>query len=198
MKKNNKYSKIIFSKLLSIFIVLFLTLGNLEANSLDQVYSVDPLKRNLITVLNEEINIASQHALEAVSDLNNEKNITEHIKMLREKFNFSNNGSSVGNESSLKLIPIVEQSLAVVEKSNAPKHIIASFYNILRLLKSISDKADMIIGGASPLAMGFFSEEIVKQFNYIIKGEDLDQSNSIEDQKNEGGLEAINKWHSSL
>ena len=42
--------------------------------------------------------------------------------------------------------------------------------------------------------MGYFSEEIVKQFKYIIQGQDLDNNGVIADQINEGGLETIIAW----
>lgn len=176
-----------------IFFTLIIN-GKIYANNINDQYLEDPLNRPLIKVLNDQILLANQHALNALEDLNNEKNIKTHIIFLRKIINISSNQTNTTEEPSLLLIPVAKKSLTVIEKSNAPKHVISSAKNILRLLKSISDKTDMIVGGASPLAMGYFSEEIVKQFKYIIQGQDLDNNGVIADQINEGGLETIIAW----
>ena len=60
------------------------------------------------------------------------------------------------------------------------------------LINSISDKIDMILGGASPIAMAFYSEEIVSIFDKIYNGIDKNNNNIIEYNLGEGCLNYLN------
>ncbi len=55
----------------------------------------------------------------------------------------------------------------------------------------------MILGGASPIAMAFYSEEIIKQFKQIYNGLDKNNNNKIENESGEGCLNFINSLNIS-
>ena len=101
--------------------------------------------------LNNNVDKSYSISLLAIKNLEDTKNI--YIQIDKLKYILNND-----------LIKNIER---ILNSSNADSEIINSALNLDILINSISDKIDMILGGASPIAMAFYSEEIVNIFDEV-------------------------------
>ena len=166
-------------KRLKFFIIfILLSLLNISiANGmiLDEKYSNNS-NETILEVLNKNIDKSYSISLLAIKNLEDTKNINIQIDKL--KYILNND-----------LIKNIER---ILNSSNADSEIINSALNLDILINSISDKIDMILGGASPIAMAFYSEEIVSIFDEIYNGIDKNNNNIIEYNLGEGCLNYLN------
>tara|TARA_Y100000746_G_scaffold211556_1_gene202662 strand:+ start:190 stop:645 length:456 start_codon:yes stop_codon:yes gene_type:complete len=142
---------------------------------LDEKYSNNS-NETILEVLNNNIDKSYSISLLAIKNLEDTKNINIQIDKL--KYILNND-----------LIKNIER---ILNSSNADSEIINSALNLDILINSISDKIDMILGGASPIAMAFYSEEIVNIFDEIYNGIDKNNNNIIEYNLGEGCLNYLN------
>ena len=142
---------------------------------LDEKYSNNS-NETILEVLNKNIDKSYSISLLAIKNLEDTKNINIQIDKL--KYILNND-----------LIKNIER---ILNSSNADSEIINSALNLDILINSISDKIDMILGGASPIAMAFYSEEIVNIFDEIYNGIDKNNNNIIEYNLGEGCLNYLN------
>tara|TARA_Y100001970_G_C14189715_1_gene834616 strand:+ start:618 stop:1073 length:456 start_codon:yes stop_codon:yes gene_type:complete len=142
---------------------------------LDEKYSNNS-NETILEVLNNNIDKSYSISLLAIKNLEDTKNINIQIDKL--KYILNND-----------LIKNIER---ILNTSNADSEIINSALNLDILINSISDKIDMILGGASPIAMAFYSEEIVNIFDEIYNGIDKNNNNIIEYNLGEGCLNYLN------
>ena len=147
-----------------IIFILFSLLNITIANGmiLDEKYSNNS-NETILEVLNKNIDKSYSISLLAIKNLEDTKNINIQIDKL--KYILNND-----------LIKNIER---ILNSSNADSKIINSALNLDILINSISDKIDMILGGASPIAMAFYSEEIVNIFDEIYNGIDKNNNNII-------------------
>jgi len=184
-----------FLKAILFFFILVLSINKAFSVTLDAVYEKDLHKRPLLKIVNYEINLARQYAVIANKDLENLEDIKLYIGLLKQAFSTKNYSSEKEDKMFLGPLIVVEELTARLSKhTDAPKSITLAIRNIQRNLVSIKDKADLVIGGASPMAMSFYTSEILKQFNFIKNGEDLDNDEDISLEKGEGGLDYITTW----
>ena len=166
-------------KRLKFFIIfILLSLLNISiANGmiLDEKYSNNS-NETILEVLNKNIDKSYSISLLAIKNLEDTKNINIQIDKL--KYILNND-----------LIKNIER---ILNSSSADSEIINSALNLDILINSISDKIDMILGGASPIAMAFYSEEIVNIFDEIYNGIDKNNNNIIEYNLGEGCLNYLN------
>lgn len=166
-------------KKLKFFIIFILfSLLNLNiANGmiLDEKYSNNS-NETILEVLNNNIDKSYSISLLAIKNLEDTENINIQIDKLKYLLN---------ND----LIKNIER---ILNSSNTDSEIINSALNLDILINSISDKIDMILGGASPIAMAFYSEEIVSIFDEIYNGIDKNNNNIIEYNLGEGCLNYLN------
>ncbi len=164
---------------LKIFIIFILfSLLNITISNgmiLDEKYSNNS-NETILEVLNNNIDKSYSISLLAIKNLEDTKNINIQIDKL--KYILNND-----------LIKNIER---ILNTSNADSEIINSALNLDILINSISDKIDMILGGASPIAMAFYSEEIVNIFDEIYNGIDKNNNNIIEYNLGEGCLNYLN------
>ena len=160
-----------------IIFILFSLLNITIANGmiLDEKYSNNS-NETILEVLNKNIDKSYSISLLAIKNLEDTKNINIQIDKL--KYILNND-----------LIKNIER---ILNSSNADSEIINSALNLDILINSISDKIDMILGGASPIAMAFYSEEIVNIFDEIYNGIDKNNNNTIEYNLGEGCLNYLN------
>ena len=160
-----------------IIFILFSLLNITIANGmiLDEKYSNNS-NETILEVLNKNIDKSYSISLLAIKNLEDTKNINIQIDKL--KYILNND-----------LIKNIER---ILNSSNADSEIINSALNLDILINSISDKIDMILGGASPIAMAFYSEEIVNIFDEIYNGIDKNNNNIIEYNLGEGCLNYLN------
>ena len=160
-----------------IIFILFSLLNITIANGmiLDEKYSNNS-NETILEVLNNNIDKSYSISLLAIKNLEDTKNINIQIDKL--KYILNND-----------LIKNIER---ILNSSNADSEIINSALNLDILINSISDKIDMILGGASPIAMAFYSEEIVSIFDEIYNGIDKNNNNIIEYNLGEGCLNYLN------
>ena len=160
-----------------IIFILFSLLNLNIANGmiLDEKYSNNS-NETILEVLNNNIDKSYSISLLAIKNLEDTKNINIQIDKL--KYILNND-----------LIKNIER---ILNSSNADSEIINSALNLDILINSISDKIDMILGGASPIAMAFYSEEIVSIFDEIYNGIDKNNNNIIEYNLGEGCLNYLN------
>ncbi len=142
---------------------------------LDEKYSNNS-NETILEVLNKNIDKSYSISLLAIKNLEDTKNINIQIDKL--KYILNND-----------LIKNIER---ILNSSSADSEIINSALNLDILINSISDKIDMILGGASPIAMAFYSEEIVNIFDEIYNGIDKNNNNIIEYNLGEGCLNYLN------
>ena len=142
---------------------------------LDEKYSNNS-NETILEVLNNNIDKSYSISLLAIKNLEDTKNINIQIDKL--KYILNND-----------LAKNIER---IINSSNADSEIINSALNLDILINSISDKIDMILGGASPIAMAFYSEEIVNIFDEIYNGIDKNNNNIIEYNLGEGCLNYLN------
>ena len=142
---------------------------------LDEKYSNNS-NETILEVLNNNIDKSYSISLLAIKNLEDTKNINIQIDKL--KYILNND-----------LIKNIER---ILNSSSADSEIINSALNLDILINSISDKIDMILGGASPIAMAFYSEEIVNIFDEIYNGIDKNNNNIIEYNLGEGCLNYLN------
>ena len=142
---------------------------------LDEKYSNNS-NETILEVLNNNIDKSYSISLLAIKNLEDSRNINIQIDKL--KYILNND-----------LIKNIER---ILNSSNADSEIINSALNLDILINSISDKIDMILGGASPIAMAFYSEEIVNIFDEIYNGIDKNNNNIIEYNLGEGCLNYLN------
>ena len=159
-------------------LILFLFINTSNAMILDEKYS-SYSNKSILEVLNKEIDESYSLSLLAVDNLEDTKNINIQIKKIQ---NILDNGLSDN----------IENIIISIENSNNDKNLINSLLNLSFLINSVSDKVDMILGGASPIAMSFYSEEIVKHFNNIFIGIDKNNNGTIENNLGEGCLNYLN------
>ncbi len=160
-----------------IIFILFSLLNIAISNGmiLDEKYSNNSYE-TILEVLNNNIDKSYSISLLAIKNLEDTKNINIQIDKL--KYILNND-----------LIKNIER---ILNSSNADSEIINSALNLDILINSISDKIDMILGGASPIAMAFYSEEIVSIFDEIYNGIDKNNNNIIEYNLGEGCLNYLN------
>ena len=160
-----------------IIFILFSLLNIAISNGmiLDEKYSNNS-NETILEVLNNNIDKSYSISLLAIKNLEDTKNINIQIDKL--KYILNND-----------LIKNIER---ILNSSNADSEIINSALNLDILINSISDKIDMILGGASPIAMAFYSEEIVSIFDEIYNGIDKNNNNIIEYNLGEGCLNYLN------
>ena len=156
-----------------MFSLLNITIAN--GMILDEKYSNNS-NETILEVLNKNIDKSYSISLLAIKNLEDTKNINIQIDKL--KYILNND-----------LIKNIER---ILNSSNADSEIINSALNLDILINSISDKIDMILGGASPIAMAFYSEEIVSIFDEIYNGIDKNNNNIIEYNLGEGCLNYLN------
>lgn len=156
-----------------MFSLLNITIAN--GMILDEKYSNNS-NETILEVLNNNIDKSYSISLLAIKNLEDTKNINIQIDKL--KYILNND-----------LIKNIER---ILNSSNADSEIINSALNLDILINSISDKIDMILGGASPIAMAFYSEEIVSIFDEIYNGIDKNNNNIIEYNLGEGCLNYLN------
>ena len=156
-----------------LFSLLNITISN--GMILDEKYSNNS-NETILEVLNNNIDKSYSISLLAIKNLEDTKNINIQIDKL--KYILNND-----------LIKNIER---ILNSSNADSEIINSALNLDILINSISDKIDMILGGASPIAMAFYSEEIVSIFDEIYNGIDKNNNNIIEYNLGEGCLNYLN------
>jgi len=142
---------------------------------LDEKYSNNS-NETILEVLNNNIDKSYSISLLAIKNLEDSRNINIQIDKL--KYILNND-----------LIKNIER---ILNSSSADSEIINSALNLDILINSISDKIDMILGGASPIAMAFYSEEIVNIFDEIYNGIDKNNNNIIEYNLGEGCLNYLN------
>ncbi len=160
-----------------IIFILFSLLNIAISNGmiLDEKYSNNS-NETILEVLNNNIDKSYSISLLAIKNLEDTKNINIQIDKL--KYILNND-----------LAKNIER---IINSSNADSEIINSALNLDILINSISDKIDMILGGASPIAMAFYSEEIVNIFDEIYNGIDKNNNNIIEYNLGEGCLNYLN------
>ena len=160
-----------------IIFILFSLLNITIANGmiLDEKYSNNS-NETILEVLNNNIDKSYSISLLAIKNLEDSRNINIQIDKL--KYILNND-----------LIKNIER---ILNSSSADSEIINSALNLDILINSISDKIDMILGGASPIAMAFYSEEIVNIFDEIYNGIDKNNNNIIEYNLGEGCLNYLN------
>ena len=156
-----------------LFSLLNITISN--GMILDEKYSNNS-NETILEELNNNIDKSYSISLLAIKNLEDTKNINIQIDKL--KYILNND-----------LIKNIER---ILNSSNADSEIINSALNLDILINSISDKIDMILGGASPIAMAFYSEEIVNIFDEIYNGIDKNNNNIIEYNLGEGCLNYLN------
>lgn len=162
-------------KIKFILLLFFLNVSQSTAMILDEKYSNNS-NETILEVLNNNIDKSYSISLLAIKNLEDTKNINIQIDKL--KYILNND-----------LIKNIER---ILNSSNADSEIINSALNLDILINSISDKIDMILGGASPVAMAFYSEEIVDIFDIIYNGIDKNKNNVIEYGLGEGTLNYLN------
>ena len=162
------------------FILLFFFLNvNLSvAMILDEKYS-SKSDATILEVLNKNIDKSYSISLLAVQDLDDIENISRQINKLKYIIhnNLNKNLERINSSSDLNI---------------KDSTIISSISNLTIMINSISDKINMILGGASPVAMAFYSEEIVDIFDIIYNGIDKNKNNVIENDLGEGTLNYLN------
>lgn len=166
------------SFIIHIIIYIFFNILNIfSANSmiLDEKYSKNS-DETVLKILNINIDKSYSISLSATQNLEDTKNISIQINKLK---------NIIHND----LIIIIDK---MNNSSNANKKIINAITNINILINSINDKIDMILGGASPIAIAFYSEEIVSIFDKIYNGIDKNNNNIIEFNLGEGCLNYLN------
>ena len=184
-----------FFKICAIFALTYFTIHKSYSISLNDIYKNDLHNRPLLQILNYEIKLARQYALIGNKDLDNLDDIRLYIGLLNEVLSKKNKPSEKKNSMFIGPINLIDELLfRLSEYSLSPESVILGTRNVRKNLISIRDKTSLILGGSSPVAMQFYTEEILKHFNYIINGEDLDNSKNISLEFGEGGLEYISKW----
>ena len=166
-----------------------------------------PGKVGLVTILEQELDVAAQHAGFAVKDLEDLANIQLHTHHVRHALDPSTEkgggpGKGYGIIKAAKgVIQHMELARDAADATDGAKahsvHVIASASNIVFWAGKILDKSAQIIGGASPVSSAFFAEENVELLDWIRNGHDADGDGTITWQDGEGGLAQI-KQHLSL
>jgi hypothetical protein len=150
---------------------------------LDENYSNNG-KESLLEVINNDIKTAYTISLLSVKNLEDTSNINIQTTKLR-KF------------LEKDLLQNILLAVNSIKSSNVDENLKESVLNLNDLINSIHDKTHMILGGASPIAMAFYSEEIIKQFKQIYNGLDKNNNNKIENESGEGCLNFINSLNIS-
>ena len=163
-----------------IFLYAFLSFGVVNSMILDETYS-DNGKESLLEAINKDIKTAYNISLLSIKDLEDTSNINTQINKLK----------NLLDKDLLKNILLATES---IKTSNLEGSLKSSILNLDTLINSIDDKIDMILGGASPIAMAFYSEEVLLQFKQVYNGIDKNNNNEIENNKGEGCLNFINSW----
>jgi hypothetical protein len=164
-----------------IFLYAFLSFGVVNSMILDENYSNNG-KKSLLEVINNDIKTAYTISLLNIKNLEDTSNINIQTIKLR---NFL-------DKDLLQNILLAADS---IKSSDVDENLKESVLNLNYLINSIHDKTDMILGGASPIAMAFYSEEIIKQFKQIYDGIDKNNNNKIENENGEGCLNFINSLY---
>jgi len=136
-------------------------------------------KESLLEAINKDIKEAYKISLLSVKNLEDTSNINLQITKLRK----------ILDKDLLKNILIATNTIMDSEIDSSLK---LAVINLNKLINSIQDKTDMILGGASPIAMSFYSEEIILHFEQIYNGIDNNNNDKIENENGEGCLNFIN------
>ena len=170
-------------KYIGLIILLYYFFCASLANSmiLDENYSNNG-KESLLEVINNDIKTAYTISLLSVKNLEDTSNINIQTTKLR-KF------------LEKDLLQNILLAVNSIKSSNVDDNLKESVLNLNDLINSIHDKTHMILGGASPIAMAFYSEEIIKQFKQIYNGLDKNNNNKIENESGEGCLNFINSLY---
>jgi mono/diheme cytochrome c family protein len=165
-----------------------------------------PGKVGLVTILEQETDIAAQHAGFAVKDLEDLANIQLHTHHVRHAVDPSTEpeggpGKGYGIIKAAKgVIQQMELARDSADATDSVKthsvHVITAANNVVHWAGKILDKAGQITGGASPVASSFFAEQNVELLDWIKNGHDADGDGTITWQESEGGLAQI-KQHLS-
>ena len=157
-----------------------------------------PGQVGLVTILEQEAEIAAEHAGYAVADLEDLDNIKLHTTHVRHAVSGEGSGPGKGYgiiKAANGVVAHMGLARDAADASDSVKlhaeHVIASASNILFWAGKILDKAGQITGGASPVSSAFFAEEIVEHLGWIRNGRDADGDGSITWQEGEGGLAQI-------
>ena len=161
-----------------ILLFFFLDANQSAAMILDEKYSNNS-DATVLEVLNENINKSYSISLLAVQDLGDIENISRQINKLK---------YIIHNDLNENIERISSSSDLNIKDTT----IISSISNLTIMIDSISDKINMILGGASPVAMAFYSEEILDIFDIIYNGIDKNKNNIIEKNLKEGTLNYLN------
>ncbi len=168
---------------LIILLYYFFCAGLANSMILDENYSNNG-KESLLEVINNDIKTAYTISLLSVKNLEDTSNINIQTTKLR-KF------------LEKDLLQNILLAVNSIKSSNVDENLKESVLNLNDLINSIHDKTHMILGGASPIAMAFYSEEIIKQFKQIYNGLDKNNNNKIENESGEGCLNFINSLNIS-
>ncbi|MGI9334837.1 MAG: c-type cytochrome [Gammaproteobacteria bacterium] len=156
----------------------------------------------LLAILEQEADIARQHAGLAIEDTENLDNIQLHTRHVRHAVDPAKESSGQGPGKGFGVCPaaraLVEHMTLARDAADAPQsvkthaeHVLASAGNIVTWCGKVLDKAAQILGGASPVASAFFAEETVEHMRWITEGRDANEDGEVSWDAGEGGLAQV-------
>ncbi|MDP6516773.1 MAG: c-type cytochrome [Alphaproteobacteria bacterium] len=159
-----------------------------------------PGKVGLATILEQEAEIAGQHAGFAASDLEDMDNIILHTAHVRHAIDPTTEAAGPGKnygvaKAAAEIVAHMDMARQTADATDSVKthaeHVISSANNITAWSKKIVGLGDQIRGGTSPISAAFYAEEIVAYIQWILNGNDADGDGTVSWTKGEGGLAQI-------
>ena len=154
----------------------------------------------LLAILIEEAQIAHAHAGYAITDTEYYDNIRLHIPHVRHAISSNTEpggpGKGFGVERAAQgVADHMDYARNTSDATDSVKvhaeHVIASAQNIVAWSNKIIRMSDQIMGGAGPVWVSYYAEEVAKRTDWILNGNDANGDGKISWAEGEGGLAQI-------
>jgi uncharacterized protein (DUF305 family) len=186
---------------------LFLALtGGAAAQSHDHLghikdsWNDTPGKVGLLTILEQEAQVAAQHAQYAASKKEDIKNVRMHVPHVQNAIDPSVVKSGPGKgygvlKAAQGVAAHMEFAAKAADATDGLKthsvHIITSAKNVVRWANEIMTKNGYILGGAADSASAHYAGEIAQMTQWILNGHDANGDGKISWEEGEGGIAQI-------
>ena len=167
---------------------------------IEQSWHETPGAVGLLAILAEEAEIARAHAGYAITDVEDYDNIRLHIPHVRHAISSNTEpkgpGKGFGVERAAQgVADHMDYARNALDATDSVKHhaehIIASAQNIVAWSDKIIRMSDQIMGGAAPVWVSYYAEEVAKRTDWILNGNDANGDGKISWTEGEGGLAQI-------
>ena len=170
--------------------------NNMHLGHITESWGDTPGKVGLITILEEEAQIAATHAKLAISNKEDLKNVRMHIAHVENAVDpsvvKSGPGKGYGVIKAAQGIATHMGFAAGADAGDSLKmhsvHVIQCAKNVERWANEIMTKSGYIKGGASDVASQFYADEVADMTGWILNGRDANGDGKISWEEGEGGL----------